>query len=170
MKSDFIIKLNKLSKALDIIPSKMGAEAVRFSKERFQQQNWVDNNTESWKKRKPQQETKQRKGRGILTDSARLRRSIRKVAQTKNYIVIGTDVPYAQIHNEGGRFRATQRVKAHERKTHKRNGVSIKAHKVNGFSRTINVNMPKRQFLGNSAILAKRIDRIALSEFSKALR
>lgn len=163
--SDFLKKLKALSKA-NVVINKIGAEAVNFSKERFRAQNWVDNNTEQWPKRKVNKGRETDK-RAILTGpgTARLRRSVRKIRADADSIVIGTDVPYAQIHNEGGRFRATQRVKQHKRTSKK--GTS---YTVNPFTRTISVNMPRRRFLGNSAILARRIERVAYVEFNKILK
>lgn len=167
--SDFLKKLKALSKA-NVVINKIGAEAVNFSKERFRAQNWVDINTEQWPKRKPTKESKQRASRGVLTSTGRLRRSIRKISANADSIVIGTDVPYAQIHNDGGRFRSKQNVRAFTRGEHTRKGVKVRQHKVNGFTRVISVNMPRRRFLGNSAILARRIERVAYVEFNKILK
>lgn len=167
--SDFIKKLKALSK-VNVVINKIGAEAVNFSKERFRATNWVDNTTEPWANRSPKKESNQRAKRGVLTYTGRLRRSIRKVSATSDKIIIGTDVPYAQIHNDGGRFRAKQNVRDFNRKEHTRNGVKVRAHKVNGFSRVISVNMPRRRFLGNSAILARRIEKVAFVEFNKILK
>ncbi|HRO76509.1 MAG TPA: phage virion morphogenesis protein [Crocinitomicaceae bacterium] len=165
MANDFLKKLNHAQKVMKRMPKMVAKEAVRFSKERFQQQNWIGDTTEQWKKRKPSWSTEsaKRSRRNILTDTGRLRRSIRTVSESSDKVTIGTDVPYAQIHNSGGRFTAKQNVKAH---TRKRNGkeYTVKAHK-----RTIHVNMPKRQFIGNSQYLTKRLIRIMSAEFNKGL-
>ena len=167
--SDFIKQLKLLQNSRNII-KKIGADAVNFSKERFRSQNWVDNTTEQWAKRKQTKESKQRSKRGVLTDTGRLRRSIRVISANEDRVIIGTDVPYAQIHNDGGRFKATQRVRTHLRTEHFRSGVKVREHKVNAHTRVISINMPRRRFLGNSAVLARRIERVAAVEFNKLLR
>lgn len=167
---NFIQRLRAIEKTMKLIPNKVAIEAVRFSKERFQQGNWIGANTETWKPRKPVKQSKSRAGRGILTDTGRLRRSIRKVQANTQKVTIGTDVPYAHIHNTGGRYTASQNVGAHMRKAHKRNGKMVKAHHVNSFSRTLTVNMPRRQFIGESPFLAKRMVRMMSAEFNRILR
>lgn len=133
---------------------------VNFSKERFVRQNWVDANTEPWKKRKPRKRTKRVEKGATLVRSARLKRSIRKLHVSREVITVGTDVPYAKIHNQG--FRGTVNVKAH---TRTRDGKKVN---VNGFTRRINV--PKRQFIGESAVLKKRIERLATAELIHAIK
>jgi phage gpG-like protein len=167
---NFIQRLQAMEKTMKLLPSKVAIEAVRFSKERFQQGNWIGSSTETWKPRKPIKQSKTRAGRGILTDSGRLRRSIRKVQANSQKVTLGTDVPYAQVHNSGGRYTASQNVGAHMRKAHKRNGKMVKAHQVNSFSRTLTVNMPRRQFIGESPFLAKQMIRIMGAEFNRILR
>jgi phage gpG-like protein len=81
--------------------------------------------------------------------SGRLRRSLRKQVRG-NIIFISTDVPYAEIHNEGGTIQATANVPQHSRKT-KKGKSQVKAH-----TRRINIKMPRRQFMGESAFLNKR--------------
>uniref|UniRef100_UPI001F46270F phage virion morphogenesis protein n=2 Tax=Flavobacteriaceae TaxID=49546 RepID=UPI001F46270F len=79
---------------------------------------------------------------------------IRKISEGKYYVLIGTDVPYAQIHNEGGTIKATARVRAHSRTRKGRNQpIKVKAH-----TRQMNAKIPKRQFLGESAVLALRLE------------
>ncbi|MGV4506727.1 phage virion morphogenesis protein, partial [Ornithobacterium rhinotracheale] len=86
-----------------------GDRALRFSKERFRQKNWVDTTPQKWKPR-------QRRDSGsLLVRSVRLKRSIRVLSKTATSVTIGTDVPYARIHNEGGTIREKVFVKQHSR-------------------------------------------------------
>ena len=99
--------------------------------------------------------------------------------------MIGTDVPYAQIHNEG--FRGNVNIKAHVRKRYRneKEGTGVystrtrkertrtkrvvdSGHTVQSHTRKI--NMPKRQFMGSSAVLDKQIERMMNAEFNKALK
>ena len=82
---------------------------------------------------------------------------------TMDFILIGTDVPYAQIHNEGGSIKKTVPVRQHERKI-SRGRAKVKAH-----SRNMNLKVPKRQFIGNSAILRRRIERLIEKDIKRVL-
>lgn len=162
---EYILMLDRVSKAIDKLPARAATEAVNFSKERFRAQNWVDNNTQPWKKRKPLKgESNKRAGRAILTDTGRLKRSIRKVSVSNTNAVIGTDVPYAEAHNDGFRGRVNQRVRAHTRKT-KRGNINVKTH-----SRVTNMNLPRRKFIGVSQVLDNRITRMMTAEITRAIK
>ena len=93
-------------------------------------------------------------------DSGRLRRSIRTTHVDRDSAAIGTDVEYAQAHNDGFRGRVNQRVRSHYRK----------GRKVKSFKRTINQNIPQRQFIGNSAVLDRRIHRMMTVEIIRAMK
>ncbi|MCT4698468.1 phage virion morphogenesis protein [Tenacibaculum haliotis] len=149
-KGDFFEKLQKIDNKyfLSKTINEAGVIAVRFSKDRFRKKNWVDKSQKSWAPRK-------RKTRGsILVQSGRLKRSIRKISEGKYYVLIGTDVPYAQIHNEGGVIKTTARVRAHSRT---RKGRS-KPIKIRAHTRKMNTKIPQRQFLGESAVLIRRLE------------
>lgn len=98
----FLITLDNITKALNSMPTRLATLAVAFSKERFVQQNWIDSSVEAWRPRSRKRRGGKRRQRGaVLVDSGRLKRSIRVISVSKNKIVIGTDVPYAQTHNDG---------------------------------------------------------------------
>lgn len=148
-RTDFFTRLNRLG-----IPSfnrrlllRAGVEAVNFSKERFVQKNWLDSTREPWEPRK-------KRSRGsLMVKSGRLKRSIRKISDGHNFVLIGTDVPYAQLHNEGGTVDKISNVRSHSR-SRKGRTFNVVAHR-----RKMNLTVPKRQFLGNSRILGRRIER-----------
>jgi phage gpG-like protein len=150
---EFVKLLDRVTKAVNVLPQRAATLAVNFSKERFRSQNWVDHTTEPWTKRKTRDK---RKGRAILVDSGRLKNSIRKVVVTNDYAIIGTDVPYAKIHNDG--FRGTENVRHH-----RRNGHSVRAH-------TRRVNMPRRRFIGSSAVLDRQLQRMMTAEITRAIK
>jgi len=153
--------LTRVSKIIETLPRRAATVAVNFSKQRFTAQNWVDSNTLPWKQRKPiRGESRKRAGRAILVDTGRLRRSIRTIRVTTNSATIGTDVPYAQAHNEGFRGNVRQSVRAHTRANK-----PVKAH-----TRVINQNIPKRRFMGNSAVLEQQLQRMMTSEIIKAIK
>lgn len=158
---DFSKLVDDLTTAIETIPQRVATEAVNFSKERFQEQAWKDEGKEAWKKRKTRRRggAKRQKG-AVLVDSGRLKRSIRIISVSKDRVVIGTDVPYAEIHNEG--FDGIQNVKAHTRRT--RNGTT----KVRAHAR--HMRMPQRRFMGESATLNKRIELMITAEIIRALK
>ncbi|PCH69406.1 MAG: hypothetical protein COC06_07625 [Bacteroidales bacterium] len=166
----FTRKLDKLTLLYPRLPKMAGVVAVNFFKNRFRTQDWIDNTSHPWEGRKRKSSTK----RGILVNSGRLKRSIRITRSTYNSIWIGTDVPYAQIHNEGGRVKGTARVSAHNRKafTRRRKGrkETVQAHAVKAHARKVNFIMPRRQFMGTSAVLDKKIERTLTAEIMRALK
>ena len=171
---EFVEKMEKLSDAYDKIPTLVATTAVNFSKERFVRQNWFDKKEVPWKQRRVRRAGGRRRSQTLLVDSGRLKRSIRKISVTKNKIIIGTDVPYAAIHNEGGTVSENVTVRTHTRRTHtrKRSGRKeiVKSHIVNAHSRRMNLRIPKRQFIGNSAELTRRIEVLVTDIFHNALK
>lgn len=175
-KTDFYDRLKQVNKPafLNRSIAQVGVIAVNFSKERFVQKNWLSNRREAWKARK-------RPARGsLMVQSGRLKRSIRKLSQGSYYVYIGTDDPKAQIHNEGGTINKTVTVKSHSRKRTKRatsekTGKKLKKRvaagtgTVKAHTRKMNITMPKRQFLGDSPILNRRIERFLSKELDKEI-
>lgn len=137
--------------------ARVGATAVNFSKERFIRKNWVGRSPEAWKK------TDKKKG-STLVATGQLKRSIRVKRISGNKIIIATDIPYAQIHNEGGTITTVANVKSHSRVSMKGKKTIVKAHK-----RKMNTTIPKRQFIGPSAILERRIERTINATFKEEL-
>lgn len=143
-----------------------GYRAVRFSKQRFIQKNWVNTTPQPWKPRK-------RKAPGSLMvgpGSGRLKKSIRVISKTATSVKIGTDVPYARIHNEGGIVKETVQVKAHSRKRSARQNRSTGEIKVKAHSRQMNVRIPQRQFIGESQALLNKIEKKMDKLAEKALK
>lgn len=166
--ADYFKLLDRVSNAVKVMPRRAATLAVNFSKQRFSQSAWVDNSTEPWKKRSQKTwrtESRKRQGRAILVDSGHLRRSIRVIYVNDERAVIGTSLPYAQVHNDGFRGKVAQRVRKHVRKLKRGKEAS-----VNGYSRTINQNTPRRRFIGVSAILNKQIERMMTAELLRAIK
>lgn len=186
--SEFDKTLKAVERAYRTLPDKAGTVAVNFFKNRFREQNWIDNHTEPWKRRK--RRGKKDSGRAVLTKTGRLRRSIRKGTLTPDYVVIETDVPYARAHNEG--FRGTVNVRVHKRsrtgmvnkgkhgtgiysvKTRKERMRTLRVREVTNThwvqSHTRRMNIPRRRFMGPSTYLNRNITRMATAQFVKALK
>jgi phage gpG-like protein len=183
--SEFIRRLQAVSAAYTRIPNEIAALAVKFSKERFRDQSWIDGRREPWAPRASRRAGGQRRSQTLLVDSGRLKRSIRKISATPNRVIIGTDVPYAQIHNEGFKGPVRQRVRSHTRALTKFGITSRRQLKrstaivfgrvktgettVRAYNRTIQQDIPARPFIGSSAILDQQLITHIQNRFQEAL-
>ena len=159
------------------LPRQLGVEVVAYSMTRFREQGWDGN---PWPRRKGNTDP----GRAVLIGkgSGRLRRSIRITKTTSDSVTVGSDLPYAKIHNEG--FNGTENVREHTRTTTSHTLTTLyredtgakervkvrqkSTGKVNAFVRRM--RMPRRQFLGDSPYLRRNLNRRATAEFNRALR
>jgi phage gpG-like protein len=87
----------KYKQTVTRLPRLLGATAVEYVHGNFRAQGFVDKGTDKWKPRK-----RTDTGRAILVKSGALRRDIRVRGTGPNYVIVGTSLPYASIHNEGG--------------------------------------------------------------------
>lgn len=163
-KKDFFQKLDAMKKLRRNWRTKAATIAVNFSKERFVRKNWVDTGREPWPAWSPKYAKSDAHGASLMIgkQSGRLKKSIRKLKATQNTVVIGTDVPYAEMHNEGIDSTRTVRVRAHTRKR-KGRAIEVKAH-------TRKMTMPQRRFIGESAVLGKRLEKHLQKEITKILK
>lgn len=170
---DLVRMCDNVNRAISIIPQKAAVIAKNFSTERFIKKNWIDKSVVPWKK------TKKRNG-STLIKSARLKRSIRKIHIGANYVIIGTDIPYARIHNDGGTIEGTAQVCTHERRAHtrkayKRSKKRIKAGKVRAcivksHKRKYKRTFIQRQFIGQSQYLTNQLSDMIKTEIQKAIQ
>lgn len=175
-------------RVLQYAPFLLGNMAVNFFLDRFRYQNWLGETTEPWKPRKKVTKwgRKNDSGRSLLIQTGRLRRSIRITSVHFNKVTIGSDVPYARAHNEGVRLGLIMQIREHERKLTKLGIVARKQLKtksnitfgrvetgtttVQAHKRRVNQNIPRRQFMGNSPVLEKQLQRKLLAELLKGQR
>ena len=128
----------KLQKSLNNFVVVMGTDAKNHFVRSFRNQGFEDASIEKWQPRKGEimssgiakVRKKDKSSRAILVKTGDLRRSIRVINKSYRSITLGSDLPYAQIHNDGlyGNAYGKYRFK-----------------------------MPKRQFIGHSK---KLIDRL----------
>lgn len=176
METDFkeLVRMcDNINRTIRTIPQKAAVIAVNFSKERFIKKNWLDSTEQPWKK------TIKRKG-STLIKSGRLKRSIRKIRIGADYAVIGTDVPYARIHNEGGDTEGTEQVRSHRRRAHKRKAYTragkrvkagvIRAHIVKSHKRRFKRTFTQRKFIGQSQHLAYQLTNMVQTEIQRAIQ
>jgi phage gpG-like protein len=156
----------------EAVPDIVAETATEYFKESFTLKEFDKN---PWEKAKKPKTTG-----SLLVESGNLVNSIRPAVISRERVVIsaGNDkVEYAKVHNEG--FTGPVTIPAHNRKTNQRsvevpeytrkNGVTVKAHtwqlpggEQQVSQHTINQNIPKRPFMGNSAelfdMIKERID------------
>lgn len=170
----------KTKQVMDKFPVLAAATAENFFHDSFNQQAWSGEYQEVWPKRKTDKNKRDR-GRAILTKTSRLNRSIHKMKADWTSIIVGTNLPYAAIHNEG--FNGTENVSQHYRIASRKvstrylkNGSASKAknaftrvmgkgHEVKAHSR--HMVMPRRKYIGNSPYLDKKMERVFLNELKR---
>lgn len=172
-------KLQDIARMYKVLPRQISITAVNFFKENFRAQAWRDRGAQKWKPRKTKTGRKS-DTRAVLVKSGRLRRSIRAVSATSKHITIGTDVPYAQQHNEGFAGTVTQNIPAHTRQAHSRKAYTragrkveagtVRGHAVKAFTRRFRVNIPKRQFVGHSTTLDKEVAALIKKNLDQVLK
>lgn len=158
------------------LPRKAGAWAVQQFKRSFKREGWIENRTvDKWPERKSNPGRERRGRRGLLIESGRLRRSIRIKSTTRDSVTVGTDVPYARIHNEGGHIEQNIQITPKMRKFfwamfYKTGNVKYKymALKRGNIKRTI--DMPQRQFMGFSKFVTDHIEKNMEKEVQDILK
>lgn len=153
--SNFEKKVRQYERFAQKASSIAGQLAVSFFKDNFRRQGFKDKGVvHPWKKR-----AKEMPGRNILIGQgrARLRTSIRLERSTANFAVISTDVPYAEIHNQGGVIRqtVTKKQQAYFWAMHKRTKNAM--WKRMALSAQLTIRIPQRQFMGESSDLNQEI-------------
>ena len=142
----------KLQKTLTAFITVMGTDAKNHFVKSFRNQGFEDDSIQRWQPRKNEisggiarVRRKSLGSRAILVKTGDLRRSVRVISKSYRSIVVGSDLPYAQIHNDGKRTGYAY-VKPHKRSD---------GSNVSGFSRKL--RMPKRQFIGHSNKLIRQL-------------
>ncbi|MDJ0363584.1 phage virion morphogenesis protein [Hymenobacter sp. H14-R3] len=148
-------QMNGLAKSL---PGQIGALALESIDDNFRSQSFFGT---PWK---PRVVTKGNDGRALLVQSGRLRRSF-KLQNSGFTVVLFTDVPYAEIHNEGGTIAETVTVASHSRSNKKRGAGG--AHQVREHTRQVNTTIPQRQFAGEHPQLDNAIESLLERQLSK---
>ncbi len=155
--------MTKLSTTFDRIVRSAGTMAVNHFAKSFRNGGFINRSLEPWAKPKRTFAKKDTaaKTRGILIKSGLLRKSIRVTRQSGLSIWVGSDVKYAQIHNEGGQVKIPERSQVLNFAT-KKGKTRFSKEKNAKFSQKVTMKersftMPKRQFMGESTQLENQI-------------
>jgi phage gpG-like protein len=154
-------------------PRHVGTEAVKFFKSSFDRQAFQADTSTKWPALKPSsiKARHKKKGRKMLMGTGRLKRSIRVIEATTTRVIVGTDVPYAQVHNDG--FRGIQYIRPHKRsltitskvqgsyqgtsQRRRKTTLTMAGTRFNVRGHTRRMRMPQRQFIGQSNFFNKRL-------------
>lgn len=125
------------------LPVKIGTEAVHFVRDNFKQEGFVDKKLERWtpSKRKSIPKHPDRSYKTLSSRRRNLYMSIKKRTKPGEAIIY-TDVPYAAAHNEG----------------------------TNNAGRNRKTKIPKRQFIGDSNALNKKVIKVIEDELKRILK
>ncbi len=134
-------------------------EGENFFQSSFDKEGWTDVAFEPWQKRKELLDYK------ILTIDGNLRRSVKTFEKSLSRIVFGSDVEYAEIHNNGGIIPITKRSRGWFWIMYKKTG-NIKW-KYLALTKANHFKMPKRQFIGESKTLLDKLDKILTGEITE---
>lgn len=168
----------KLEKAVDFALTDALAiaarDAVNHFRKSFENEGFTDETLSKWEKRKNYSRRGKRNGgirsvlkyRKILYLKGNLKRSVRISSFSSSKQVISSNLPYSEIHNEGGvipertqviNFKKTGSgfgsVQFHRKRTRR-----MKDDESNYFAQKANIGkviMPKRQYIGNSRKLER---------------
>jgi phage gpG-like protein len=188
----------KARKALEAAIVDVGNTAKVFFVESFRKQGWDDKSVQKWKKRQASERKGRgskksaaelgtvrsvKAGRAILVKTGDLRRSIKRNPANRAAlsIKISTDLPYAKVHNDGETINVSGRKGSGTITRSIRGNAGFKDGKfTRGRAKKVtfqgkeyttgaySINMPKRQFMGDSynlnekvkAVIVKRLDKV----------
>ncbi len=165
--ADFFADFTKrVNEAQRILPDIIGTEVVNSALDNFRSESFFD---EKWPARKDKKNT-----RKLLIKTGTLQRSPRIFRSQPGLVVVGSDVPYAAVHNNGeeinrkarsetfvrNRYTRGKKKGAFKRGTSTGQGLSFKAYSY---------NMPVRKFLGSHPILKQHLQSIIRDELTKSI-
>lgn len=173
-------KVAKLKAALmKTAPQRIAIDAQRHFMQSFRDQGFTDRGLVKWRPlRKPRTNAKGKVLQGrILKGKGLLANSIRVIKADWNGIVVaagGPHVPYARLHNEGGWIRRQVTRRAHVRGAHirrtKRYGAQqVSEANVRRHQARMNLYMIKRQFMGDSHVLRRKMRETILKTITESL-
>ena len=149
-----------------ILPQVLANEAVddvlnNFDTESFNGMKW--------------QETKSKDGRKILVRRGFLKRSVQVYGTSNNGFKLGSDLPYAAVHNNGLTIKRARRSETFQRNRVKKGNLKKGIKKGQfakgtsngqGFSfKAYSFKMPMRKFIGETVALRVKLYRTAKQEY-----
>jgi len=156
------------------------AMALTHFKESFTNQGFTDETLHKWPVRKGGAKNN---GRAILINRGILKRGLRIKHTSMDGAIVGEDegIPYADIHNAGGEIKITPQMrrffwamyykfgggqKTAKGKTKQLSDTALFYRNL-ALSKKDHITIPKRQFIGDSALLERNIKKYITDELNK---
>ena len=152
------------AKMLDLLSNDIAVSALDEFDKNFEQQGFFSKNT--WKK----SDNKLRGGSTLVgKGGGRLRRSIYiKQANIRKILIASDGIPYASIHNTGGKITITKKMRAWAWSQHYKNkNKKDNMYKRIALTKKNHITIPKRQFIGNHPTLTQQTNKIIEEQLSK---
>jgi phage gpG-like protein len=163
---ELVQKLNQINKYVEKdVPVVVGVEAVNHFKESFTNEGFTDKSFVKWQERKSKR-FGSTNSQPILSQSGELADSI-DFRIEGDTVVIYTDKPYAEIHNEGGTIEVTAQMKKYfwsqwHMAKEMEDEEMMSQFKAMALAKQIKIQ--QRQFIGESEALNQRITDKILRE------
>lgn len=162
--NQFNQKIEEVRRAL---PTILANEALNETLDNFKNESF---NSIPWKKRADKKD----QNRDLLVKRGILRRSPQTYAYRSNGFTLGSDQPHAAVHNYGLQINRASRsetfVRNRVEKGIKKGKFKKGTNDGQGFTfKAFKYNMPKRQFIGDSVALRKRLNNAALEEYRQIM-
>jgi phage gpG-like protein len=166
--------LNKFNQFKRAVPIEIGNMAKNHFLGGFRQGTqrgggFTNDSLGGWTPRK--RETRKSRNKGLLMSTGHLRRSIGVLSRTWSAITIGTrGIPYAVIHNEGGTIAIGARTNIMSFSKRGRLTSGRKANYQQKVSiRASSGRMPKREYIGDSIVLNRKIKVLLIRRLNKIM-
>lgn len=165
-------KLQRVNQRLSKI---IGTEIINSATDNFRTESFEG---KKWKARKD----KSNKRKLLIGKTGQLWRSPRIVMSSLNRVEVGSDLPYADIHNRGGNINRAARSELFVRNRHSRGKLGKMFGGMGAFRKgttpgkglefkAYTITIPQRQFLGVGIKLKRKLEKTIkeeiLNEFSK---
>ena len=182
------IKKDVEKEVYDRLPRKVGVTAVNHFKQNFRDGGWLDNGLHPWKRTRRQEGNgKDAKYSPLTSRRNHMMRSI-QASTSPGQVTIEDPVPYAAIHNDGGDITTHPTVTERMRRyawhmVYSLAGIKGKgklpkelpkeAEKWKGLaltrksSITVHAHIPQRQFMGDSAELRVKVNKLIQDSIQK---
>jgi hypothetical protein len=156
-----------VQKELVGMPKHLSVVAYEYTLDAFEKEAWGN---KRWAPRSRGRWVDSRAGRrGLLVQSGTLRAASRRIVH-RNGFTIANATPYAQQHNEGFSGKVNQRVGNTSVRAHQRKGRPVRAHQRAAHDRTIDQNVPQRQFIGRNIQLTNKLRAKFKKRITKAMQ
>lgn len=157
--AQFQQKVNAVQQRL---PDIVGTEVVNSSLDNFRSESFFG---EKWEERKDKKNK-----RKLLVKTGALQRSPRIVSSMIGHVVVGSDIPYASVHNNGDTINRTARSETFIRNRYKKGTKKglFKRGTTSGQGMTFksySYSMPVRKFLGSHPKIKSHLKTVIKEEF-----